>query len=220
MAFKYQFPVGFIVEGRGEYNSFNALFYGITGVSARTPCSRPQGYGRILKSLEAELTDLVVTHSVARVVVCIDLKDVVSNKNHGFEDCAALRLSLQERADEWLKKIKDDPRVRFPPEEVVVIIQVKKFESWMIADLDALNQAGLLERTIKQVKNVDEMSKDPGSVIKGVLKKGLTTKNPNTARDICRAIRPDIAKKNSRSFRKFDKEMRLAAEKWLNHCLC
>lgn len=214
MACKYDYPVGYIVEGFGEYHSFNSMFCKITGKSFRTPCSKPKGYGRILKSLEVELTDLVIAHSVAVVVVCIDLKDVLSNPAHGFNDCAELRAHLQERADRWLLGASQDGRVRVAPQRVVVVIQVQKFESWFLADVEAFNASEYCAMPLNQIADVDNMRRDPVAFLREALKPSVSLKSPVFAKRVAGGVRPEVASDSSRSYRKFSKEARSAAALW------
>lgn len=65
MANKYDAPVGFVVEGKGEFQCFPVFLSKISGLNGiKVPINQPQGYGRILSAIESELDDLVCSGQV------------------------------------------------------------------------------------------------------------------------------------------------------------
>jgi hypothetical protein len=64
-------PVGFVVEGFGEYYAYPTLVAKIVGLGATTniPRVNARGYGNVVKNLEGHLEDLVRRSHPLRVVV-------------------------------------------------------------------------------------------------------------------------------------------------------
>lgn len=205
-------PIGLIVEGEGErfcYPSIVKRLVNLDGV--QLPINRPQGCGQITKNLEEELRDLVVTFHPRAIIVTVDHDDVVGPS----KTCEQLKLSLQERADRWLSDERAHGRLSPLPSEIMVVIQVKKFESWLLADQHGLSKSGIC-RAFDAItySDVDSEVKNPTAALKAILLEGKSPKHPADAKKLVSSLDLNKATASSRSLRKFAKEVQRLYEAW------
>jgi len=210
-------PIGFIVEGHGEYNCYPSLVCRIVqGSGFSVPRVNAGGYGRITRHLPDQLRDLVLAHHPYHVIITLDLKDVLDAGLYG--SCGELRTDLEHQAREWLASSHEAPRLQPLPERISVVIQVQKFESWMIADIGGLRQAGYLGVEEAQPVNVDDHVTDPTSWLRARMLPGLNHKDPRCAKKVISCLDPRVIRVNSRSFDKFYREVLSSYAGWFQLC--
>lgn len=207
-------PIGFVVEGDGEYHSYPSLASRIVAAPLNTPRVNARGCGNIVRKLEEHLNDLVITHHPCHAIVTLDLGDVL--QQGVFSSCVDLRVELQNRAEAWLASAGSDPRMLPTPESVVVVLQVKTFETWLIADLVGLDQCRHTRVVDRYSGNVDDVIVNPTRWLRNQLLDGCSPKNPGHAREIISSLDPKRMRTASRSFRKFFDEVSRGYDDWLS----
>jgi hypothetical protein len=199
-------PLGFVVEGHGEYYCYPSLVCRVVdGSGFPIPIANARGYGNIVCHLGDQLRDLVLAYHPYHVIVTVDLKDVLEAGL--YASCSELRTELERQASDWLLGAQEQPRLQPLPESIVAVIQVKKFESWMIADVCGLRESGYLVVDEDQPVDVDEDVDDPASWLRRCTLPGLKLKNPRCAKEVVTCLDPEIIRANSRSFEKFHREV-------------
>lgn len=197
-------PVGFVVEGRGEYNCYPSLFCRcIGGVSLPVPRVNAGGYTNIIKRLKEHLTDLCISHKPYSIIVTIDLRDVIREKH--VSNCQELLVLLKEQVEEWFTEAHSDKRLYPLPVSITPVIQVHTFESWIIADLEGLKQSNYILENTEEFTNVEEIG-NPAKWLRENMVHRTDIKNPHFAQEIISVIDPDRMKKSSASFDKFYRE--------------
>lgn len=210
-------PIGFIVEGAGEYNTYPSLCSRIVNNnSLHIPCVNSGGYGGITSNLKEQLNDLVLIYHPFSIIITIDLIDVI--KAQLFIDCTQLYSFLSNQSNEWLLESASNPRMHPLPEYIQTVIQIPKFESWMISDIISLKTANYLNSEVESVNDVDNTINDPHSWLKDNSISSLNPKDPVIAKNIISTINPDIMKTNSSSFDKFFREVEKHFNLWQNAC--
>jgi len=209
-------PIGCVVEGHGEYSCYPSLVCRIAQAKGfRVPIVNAGGFGRIVRDLGGQLTSLVLAYHPFHVLVTIDLRDVQNKRLHS--SCADLVNDLQTQARVWMNSSLSNPRLQPLPARVVVVVQIQKFEPWMIADVAGLIAAGYLTANESQVPNVDEIS-DPIAWIRARAVQHIDTKNPMCARNVVASLDTTRMRMNSHSFDKFFREVSASYECWLQTC--
>jgi hypothetical protein len=210
-------PLGFIVEGHGEYNCYPSLVCRIVEAKGfNVPRVNAGGYGNIARHLGDQLHALVLAHHPYHVIVTLDLKDVVDAGL--YSDCADLRQDLEHQVEEWLETRGSHQRLRPLPERILAVVQVQSFESWMLADISGLRSCGYLRADEAQPRHVDDEVPDPVSWLRGRTAPGRNHKNPGCAREIISSLNPSAMRVNSRSFDKFHREVSSSFDRWRREC--
>lgn len=206
-------PIGFIVEGLGEYNTYPSLFSRIVGKSnLHIPRINSGGYGGITSNLKEQLNDITFLHHPYAIIITLDLIDVL--KANLFTDCVELHTHLFRQSNEWLSDARLDNRMNPLPEYIQIVIQIQKFESWMISDIPGLITAGFLAHSLTQIKDVDNSVQDPYTWLKENSLKTLNPKNLEQAKIIISSLNPAYMKTNSNSFDKFFREVQRLYNLW------
>jgi len=207
-------PLGFVVEGTGEYYCYPSLCARIVGAAGglHIPVVNAQGCGNIVSRLEEQLQSLVLLYNPFEIVVTIDLRDVLSQDM--FDSCEDLVHELSQRARAWLEQAGSDSRLCPLPERISIVIQVQKFESWILADVESLWPNHLRRRT-SQIGDVDHAVDDPARWLKDHLIPFQDIKNPHDAKSIISVLNPDVMRTNSRSFDKLYREIQDSYQRWL-----
>jgi len=79
-------PIGFIVEGHGEYNCYPSLVSRIVdGDGFKIPRVNAMGCGNIVRHLDRQLRPLVLADHPYRVIVTLDLSSLQGHRNTRFE---------------------------------------------------------------------------------------------------------------------------------------
>ncbi len=208
-------PIGFIVEGHGEYNCYPSLFCRI--VDARgihVPRVNAGGCGSIVKRIDEQLTDLFLASNPLNVIVTVDLHDVLEK---GLaNDCVELVHKLNRKIKEWRIAAKSDYRLHPLPNKIVCIVQIRKFESWIIADIDGLKYANLLKSGIDIIKDSETIT-NPCKWLKDNLLIDGCVKSPNVAKKLISALNPKRMRMHNRSFDKFYRDTMAFYKKWLQY---
>jgi hypothetical protein len=213
-------PIGFVVEGTTEYNSYASLVCRCVsgGQTLYLPIANAKGNSRVIAELEELLEDLVATYHPMVVIVSLDERDPI--REGVFASCAELRKSLQERCDVWLARESISGRFFPLPDQIFVVIQCPAFESWLLADLHGLASAIAVVHDIDTTlewSDVDQEVRNPGEWLAPHVHPQVRLK-PLGAAKIVRFLDPAIMELRSRSFRKFAKEVRAAYRTWASRC--
>jgi hypothetical protein len=211
-------PIGFIVEGDGEYNCYPSLVHRIVNSSNfLVPRLNAGGCGKIFRSLQELLTNLVITSHPFHILITVDLKDGLGK--YQYNSCRDLKVDLESQVNKW-KAINavNDSRLQPLPEHVTVVIQIKKFESWIIGDVSNLVKAGYLKPETVHVSNVDESVLEPAHWLQDHLKVRQNLKDPVFAKNLVSRLDIGIVRSNSYSFDKFVREVSWSYEQWCYRC--
>lgn len=210
-------PIGFVVEGRGEYNCYPSLVCRVVGASGfKVPRVNAGGYGNIVRHLRDQLDVLTLAHHPFHIIVTMDLRDILDDGL--YTDCAQLCDDLQKQARDWLRDARDDTRLHPLPGLVSIVVQVPKFESWMAADIPGLVASGYLQSEPPQCSNVDDEIRDPATWLSRHVTPGRSLKNPRSAKCVVSRLSPTIMREHSRSFDKFCREVESAYDCWSQAC--
>ena len=116
-------PIGFVVEGSGEYVCYPSVVSRILGCSGlHIPCANAGGYGNIVRNLGESLQDLVLAYHPYHVVVTSDARDPV--KDGVFSNCREARKAVWNAAEDWLASAKGSVRLHPLPRRITVVLQV------------------------------------------------------------------------------------------------
>jgi hypothetical protein len=96
------------------------------------------------------------------------------------------------------------------------VIQVQTFETWLIADVVSLVQAGYMKKGSKQLSNVDEQITKPAQWLRKRTKQDI--KDPKYAKAMVSELDPEVMRSNSHSFDKFFREVESSYLKWIEAC--
>lgn len=202
---KYRPCLAFVVEGRGEYESYPSIVSKVfDSPSGRIPIAEASGWGDVWQNLEMHLTDVIATCHPHMIIVTVDLADVIEGTEH--DACDTVRAELQRRCDEWRARQSADSA----PDEVVVVLQCQMLESWILADLDCLSGCyGLADSHEELPKSVDEQP-SPVAWLKRNCASPPRTKRPKEIKSLLSSINIATARQSSRSFDKFCREIERA----------
>lgn len=209
-------PIGFIVEGHGEYKSYPTLLCRILNASLEVPCINTRGFGGITSNLEEHLTDIAITSSPYCIIVTIDLCDAI--ENGVCRNCAELLDILDGKVDKWFDNINEDDRIQYPPERVKTVIQIQNLETWLISDPESLSQVDWMDICIQNCEwdNVDDDISNPKSWIKERCNPDINFKKPRIVSEIFANHDHTIMAENSNSFDKFLREAESLYSLWLD----
>jgi len=194
-------PIGFVVEGQGEYTCYPSLVAAITGASGSTlswPRVNAGGYGNILRNIDRYLEDLVKTSHPCHVIVTLDLREPI--RDGLYRDCRELRADLEARIRAWQQYA--EQRSYLP------------LETWVVADICSLQRLEYVRRDVQQPMNVDEAIPNPKKWLQAHLIVNRDLKHRDTAKEIMRCLEPEVMRANSRSFDKFLREVRRLHGLW------
>lgn len=199
--------VGFIVEGHGEYNCYPSLAARSTNTGiCYFPVVNAGSCSTIIKRLDEQLTDLVIYRNPVNIIITVDLVDVLKQKlaNNLNNLVSIINISCRE----WLEASRSDKRFSDLPEKIIFVAQIKKFESWLISDIEGLQMQGLLDDDADIFSFDDaELIEKPCKWLRDNLRLGGDIKKPATAKRITSALRPEIMIKKSKSFSRFYHEL-------------
>ncbi len=212
-------PVGFIVEGRGEFDSYPSILSKIIGASfLNLPRINARGNGGIIRRLHEHLADIVTTHKPVSVMVTVDLVDLIDQGV--VSTCAELLEIILSDLEEWCKDNSSLPKYLPFPEKFSVVIQIPKFESWLIADKHSLWQYGYIRESDGEERwtNVDQQVRNPHQWFRDVSLESLDLKQPMICKEVAGCINIDVVKTVSPSFDKFYREVRKLYDHWQSKC--
>lgn len=202
-------PLGLIVEGAGEFHALPNLIRKAFPVPyAPLPVVNAGGIGNIISNLEQLLVDLVRLHHPCRVIITLDMVDVVGSF---FTSCATLRLSLEDRCRTWLATQAGNFGLHPLPEAIATVVQTPAFEAWLMAGCESFQAAGMTVPSFVPhgFNDVDAASINHRDFLHRSLVGGYR-KRPSEVSRLSKTIDPLLASKSSRSFRKFMKEVAAA----------
>ena len=209
-------PIGFIVEGHGEYNCYPSLVQQIVGNKGfHIPRVNAGGVGSLVRNIRKYLRMLVLTHHPFHIIITVDLKDTIKQKL--APSCEQLRTDLSKQVKNWLEnEAQYDARLQPLPERITVVIQIQTFETWLIADVVSLVKAGYIKKGTKQPSNVDEQVTKPAQWLRKRSKQDI--KNPKYAKAMASQLDPKVMRLNSHSFDKFFREVERSYLSWIEAC--
>ena len=108
-----------------------------------------------------------------------------------------------------------DTRLHPLPDRIVCVVQIKKFESWLISDLDGLKESNLIAAHIESIEDAEQIA-SPSEWLKENLLVDGCVKSPNIAKTVISSLNPDNMRTHSKSFDKFYRESVFAYEKWVS----
>jgi hypothetical protein len=210
-------PLGFVVEGLTEFSCYPALVHDVLGgATVHVPVSNARGNHKLRADLEALLEQLVTAYHPMRIMVSLDAREVL--REQAFATCAELRLELQARCDQWLRRSGERQKLQPLPDKVVVVIQHPSFENWLLADVAALRASiDILDTSVAPpvCANVDEEVPNAGSWFAQCVLPSVKFK-PAGARALVARLDSAVTETKSPSFAKFAREVRSAYEAWLH----
>lgn len=211
-------PIGFIVEGHGEYHAYPSIANRIVGTTGMyIPISNAKGCGNILNHLEENLDDLVTVAHPSSVIITLDLRENIRRGN--FNDCAELKVHVENKIDEWLTSRSTNIKFRPLPNDIECVIQVISFETWLIADLQGLRDSGFLaiEDNLSW-QNVDAEVNNPCNWINSRQLGPYDLKKPQNVKKLVHFLTPESMSSTSRSFLKFHREVERKYNEWAEAC--
>ena len=211
-------PLGFIVEGHGEYNAFPSMVTNITGYKIYVPILNAGGFGAITNNLSQQLIDFLLMYEAQFLFVCIDLIDV--KKANLFHSCNELLKHLNNKIKHFeTHTYPNFSRLNPLPEKIGVIIQIQKFETWMLSDFSSLVDNQYIDSSLTQLEDVDNQIQNPNSwIMDNFLNKAFDPKNPNHAKQLLGGLDPSIMRTNSHSYDKYCREIEIGFNKWCSDC--
>jgi hypothetical protein len=213
-------PIGFIVEGKGEYHCYPSIITRVLGENRfKIPIINANGIGGIINHLKEHLSDMVTSHKPFSIIVTIDLRDVIENKQ--VSNCRELKTHIEKDIDEWRQNSKDNKKFEPFPEKFSVVIQIKKFESWIIADKEGLKSSGYMIKHDDHVQwdNVDNDVEKPCAWLEEMCGRKLKFKNPDVCKSLFNCLDLNNVKLKSVSFNKFCREVNQFYSAWKVKCL-
>lgn len=207
--------VGFLLEGYGEYHSFPTIFSKFNSISNPYIIrSTPEGCGGISKNFEQNLNDIVISGHPLSIVVTVDFIDLIKKKL--YTSCSEIISDLRDRYSIWYSKYSQSTKHKPLPEYFTIVIQMTKFESWIAADQENLvNLSFIGQQDIEVFTNIDEDVDDPSDWLRMKTNGSLNPKKPKVCKNIFSNCCYDNARKKSRSFDKFLREIKKCHELWL-----
>ncbi|AZA58071.1 DUF4276 family protein [Chryseobacterium shandongense] len=197
--------LGLIVEGHCEYDSFPSILSKIPLTPHYVPILNAGGIGNIIKNVHEQLLDMIKTHAPKKIVITLDYRDAL--RDGSVENCIQLKEIVTKKCQDFMNS-QTNGSLNLP-DNIVVVIADKTFESWICADIISLrkNENFDAELLIEDFKNVDLEIENPTSWLESKLLKDVDIKNRRNRVKIYKCIDPDVARTKSRSFDKFYREV-------------
>jgi hypothetical protein len=197
--------LGLIVEGHCEYDSLPSVLSKIPNTPFYTPIINAGGIGNIMKNVEEHLLSLIKLHSPKKIVIVLDYRDAL--KEGLVKDCVELKNLISEKCQKFIQSQQNGSLQL--PENIVVIIADKTFETWICADLISLAQNPNFnpELLVEEFENVDLQIENPCQWLNKKLLTDIDIKSRRHRVTIYKALNPEIAKEKSKSFNKFYREV-------------
>ena len=101
------------------------------------------------------------------------------------------------------------------PENVTVVVQVKKFESWLISDPDSLKNANIISPDALIPDDIETIVEPVKWIKENLLRKEKVT-TPSFTRKLTKHLDPEVMRTKSKSFDKFYRECWHSYEIWLD----
>jgi len=196
--------LGFIVEGHCEYESIPSIVAKVHGY-CNCPIVNAKGIGNIIRNTGDELLYLIKTYSPRKIIISLDYKEAF--REGIVTNCIQLKDKVKSNCDAFIKAQRNGSLNL--PEEIVVVIADRTYESWICADYENLRNNDLFdaEKITEIFENVDEEINNPENWLSSKLKENIDLKSRAYRKKISQTLRPEVAATKSRSFRKFYKEI-------------
>lgn len=196
--------LGFIVEGHCEYDSIPSIVAKIEG-HFNYPMVNAQSIGNIIKHTDKLLLDIIKTYSPEKIIISLDYRDAL--RQGIVDNCVALKEIVATKTKEFIDSQLNGTLTL--PEEIVVVIADKTYDSWICADYENLKTNELFDasKITEDYNNVDEEIDNPCTWLQSKLKQKIDLKSRAYRKKVVKTLRPDVAAQKSRSFRKFHKEV-------------
>ena len=196
--------LGFIVEGHCEYDSIPSIVSKIEG-HFNYPIINAQSIGNIIRHTNKLLLDIIKTYSPEKIIISLDYKDAL--RQGIVKSCIELKDIVKNNAQEFIASQSNGTLIL--PNEIVVVIADKTYDSWICADYENLKQNDLFDATkiTENFSNVDEEIDNPCTWLESKLKSKVDLKSRAYRKKVVKTLRPEFAIQKSRSFRKFHKEI-------------
>ncbi len=198
--------LGLIVEGHCEYDSFPSILSKIPLTPYYVPILNAGGIGNIIKNTDEQLLDMIKTHAPKKIVITLDYRDAL--RDGLVTNCVELKEIIVNKCQDFLHNQAKIGNLTLP-DEVVVVIADKTFESWICADIGSLkeNENFNQELLTEEFENVDLQINNPTDWLESKLLKDVDIKTRRNRVKIYKCINPEIARTKSRSFDKFYREV-------------
>lgn len=207
-------PMGFVVEGHGEFNCYPSLVHRIVGAHGfKIPRVNAGGYGNIVRNLGDQLRALVLAEHPAAIIVSVDLREVI--RDDICATCAELVTALRQQVQDWQVEAIADDRMIPMPSGISIVIQIQQFESWVVADLQSLLMSGYSLPHQPNFTNVDVEVPNPAAVLRDQIDPAIDLKNPTIAKSVFTQLDVDTMRHFSPSFDKFYREVLASYGDWV-----
>lgn len=196
--------LGFIVEGHCEFEAIPSFVGKILGFF-NFPIHNAQGIGNIIKNLDKELLILIRTYRPKNIIITLDASDAIRERL--CNTCIELKEIVLAKATDFIASQKNGSLLL--PENIVVVIADKTYDTWLCSDLEGLKTCKLIDanKITESYRNVDQEIAHPASWIESKLNKIANPKNRRHRKIIASSINPEIGKNYSPSFEKFIREV-------------
>jgi len=197
-------PLALIVEGHCEYDTYPSIISKIIG-PCYCPISNAKGIGNIMKNTGEELLRLIKLCKPHKIIITLDYREAI--REGLVEDCVELKEMVIDNCNQFIESQSNGSLVL--PDEIVVVVADKTYESWLCADFESLKTCELINEELitEDFNNVDLEISNPNGWLKSKLKSDIDLKSKANRKKISNKLRPEIAKENSRSFKKFYDEI-------------
>ncbi|MFC4740366.1 DUF4276 family protein [Flavobacterium ponti] len=194
-----------IVEGHCEYDSFPSIISKIPNTPHYVPIINAGGIGNIMKNVHEQLLAMIKIHSPRKIVITLDYRDAL--KENLVQDCIELKNMVTQKCQEFVESQLNGSLNM--PNNIVVVIADKTFESWVCADFISLknNENFNSELITEEFQNVDIEIPNPSQWLTSKLTTDIDIKNRRNRVKIYKSIDPIVAREKSKSFDKFYREV-------------
>ena len=198
-------PLALIVEGYCEYDSYPSIISKIIG-SGYYPISNAKGIGNITKNTGDELLKLIKLFKPKKIIITLDYREALREKL--VNNCVELRELVTANCKQFLTNQQNGSLTL--PEEIVVVVVDKTYESWLCADFESLKSSDLINEELitESFENVDLEIPNPNKWLNDKLHENVDLKSKTNRKKLSSIMNPEVAKENSRSFRKFYEELK------------
>ena len=132
--------LGFIVEGHCEYESIPSIVAKIHGYF-NYPIVNAKGIGNVIKNTGDELLYLVKHFAPRKVIITLDYRE--AEREGLVNNCTELKEMVLQNCNAFMQTQQSGSLTL--PEEIVVVIADKTYESWICADYENLKNNDLFD---------------------------------------------------------------------------
>lgn len=202
--FNMNIPLALIVEGYCEYDSYPSIINKIIS-PCYCPISNAKGIGNITKNTGDELLKIIKLFKPNKIIITLDYREAL--RENFVDNCIELKELVVNNCNQFLESQQNGNLTL--PDEIVVIVADKTYESWLCADYESLKTSDLINETLitEEFENVDLEIPNPNKWLNSKLKEDVDLKSKTNRKKLSSIMNPSIAKDKSRSFRKFFEEI-------------